>query len=61
MLYLYESQRLEVLADLFVDRMTGWAREGRLDPLRPEILIPQNPVIGRWLAYRISGQTGVSA
>ena len=61
MLYLYESQRLEVLADLLVDRMTGWAKEGRLDPLRPEILIPQNPVIGRWLAYRISGQTGVSA
>ncbi len=61
MLYLYESQRLEVLADLFVDRMTGWAREGRVDPLRPEILIPQNPVIGRWLTYRISGQTGVCA
>jgi len=59
LLYLYESQRLEVLADLFVERLDGWAREGRLDPLRPEILIPQNPVIGRWLTYWLSFRTGI--
>ncbi len=59
MLYLYESQRLEFLADLFIARFSSWAREGLLDPLRPEVVVPQNPVIGRWLAVRMSEEIGI--
>ncbi len=61
MVHLYESQRLEVLADMFVERLAAWGRDGYLDPFRPETVIPQNPAIGRWLSYQIASRTGISA
>lgn len=61
MVHLYESQRLEVLGDMFVERLAGWGRDGLLDPFCPETVIPQNPVIGRWLSYHLASRTGISA
>jgi len=61
LVHLYESQRLEVLADMFVERLSGWGQEGLLDPLVPETVIPQNPAIGRWLSYNVALRTGISS
>ena len=57
MLFLHESHRLEILADRLIDRLS----ESRGDPLVPEIVIPQNPVIGRWLTFRMADRTGICA
>jgi exodeoxyribonuclease V gamma subunit len=45
------------LGDRLIDRLS----ESRGDPLVPEIVIPQNPVIGRWLTFRMADRTGICA
>ena len=58
---LFESHRMEILAEAFVATLASAAEEGDLDPLRPRTVIPQNPVTGRWLSFYLARRTGISA
>ena len=58
---LFESHRMEILAEAFVATLASAAESGDLDPLRPRTVIPQNPVTGRWLSFYLARRTGISA
>ncbi len=58
---LFESHRMEILAESFVATLTAAAAGGELDPLAPPTVIPQNPVTGRWLSFYLARRTGISA
>ena len=58
---LFESHRVEILAEAFVATLNSAAAAGELDPLAPLLVIPQNPVTGRWLSFFLARRTGISA
>jgi len=55
LLFLHESHRLEILGD----RLISLLQAPGTDPLIPRIVIPQNPVIGRWLTFRMADTAGI--
>lgn len=55
--HLYQSNRLEILLAAFCELLAT----PQPDPLAPEIVIVQNPGMGRWLSQQIALQTGISA
>ncbi len=57
MLHLYQSNRLERLADL-LSQVTS---QPLTDPLAAEILVVPHPGMGRWLALRLAERQGVCA
>ncbi|MGC8529236.1 MAG: exodeoxyribonuclease V subunit gamma [Leptospirillia bacterium] len=58
---LFESHRMEILAEAFVATLKSAAEGGDLDPLVPWTVIPQNPVTGRWLSFYLARSLGISA
>ena len=52
---------MEILAEAFVATLNAAASAGELDPLDPLLIIPQNPVTGRWLSFFLARRTGISA
>lgn len=58
---LFESHRMEILAEAFIATLEAEASLGELDPLLFRTVIPQNPVTGRWLSFYLARKTGVSA
>ena len=58
---LFESHRMEILAEAFVATLKSAAEGGELDPLVSRTVIPQNPVTGRWLSFYLARRTGISA
>ena len=57
MLKLYQSNRMEYLADLLVEI----TRLGPADPLAQETVVVQHPGMGRWLSLQIAERTGICA
>ncbi len=56
-MYIYQSNRLETLCDgLYQVLATPLT-----DPLKPEIIVVQNPGMARWLSQHIAEQTGIAA
>ncbi len=56
-MYLYQSNRLEVLFDALCRIFTTPLD----DPLTQEIIVVQNPGMARWLSQHIAQQTGIAA
>lgn len=57
MLKLYQSNRLEYLADLLIEI----TRPPPADPFAAETVVVQHPGMGRWLSLQIAERTGVCA
>ena len=57
MLKLYQSNRMEYLADLLIEI----TRPPPADPFAAETVIVQHPEMGRWLSLQIAERTGVCA
>ncbi|MEJ2402731.1 MAG: exodeoxyribonuclease V subunit gamma [Candidatus Thiodiazotropha sp.] len=57
MLWLYQSNKLETLAQ----RLTALLHEPVGDPLQPETLVVQHPGMARWLSLRIADRMGICA
>ena len=57
MLKLYQSNRLEYLADLLIEI----TRPPLADPFAAETVVVQHPGMGRWLSLQIAEQTGICA
>lgn len=57
MLKLYQSNRMEYLADLLIEI----TRPPPADPFAPEYVIVQHPEMGRWLTLQIAERTGICA
>ncbi len=57
MLHLHQSNRLEVLAAMLVDRL-GQASG---DPFTPEMVVTQSPDMARWLTLRLADHHGIAA
>ncbi|MET0065211.1 MAG: exodeoxyribonuclease V subunit gamma [Candidatus Thiodiazotropha sp.] len=57
MLWLYQSNRLENLAD----RLSDLLRDPLVDPLQPETVVVQHPGMARWLSLRIADRLGICA
>ncbi len=57
MLHLYQSNRLERLAD----DLAGLLREAPLDPFTPELVAVQSTGMARWLALELASRLGILA
>ncbi len=57
MLWLYQSNKLETLAQ----RLTDLLQEPVGDPLQPETLVVQHPGMARWLSLQIADRIGICA
>lgn len=57
MLTLFQSNRIETLADALADGM----RASVVSPLRPETVVVQSSALSRWLAFALAERLGISA
>jgi len=58
MLQIYHSNRLERLLDTLVQVL---ARQPLADPFEPDLVVVQNPGMGRWVAQHLAQRQGVAA
>lgn len=57
MLTVFQSNRIETLADALADAM----RAAVASPLRPETVVVQSSALSRWLAFALAERLGISA